>query len=144
MGSDFVNIIKEKYPKLFIKEIFDDEFKLPPEKDIGNIEYKRALLHCDEKKTEQYATQMKWRISEVRKLKAIYFIGVDDDGTIYGLSENELVESLDKFVEIANKIGASFNGVNIIHVNNKMIIKAGVIKKKMEYDCIDFEDENSF
>nr|AEX62484.1 putative GTP-binding protein [Moumouvirus Monve] len=144
MGSDFINTIKDKYPKLFIKEIFDENFKLPPEKDTGNIEYKRTLLNCDEKKTEQYATQMKWRISEVRKLKAIYYIGVDDDGTIYGLSENELIESLDKFIEIANKIGASFNGINIIHVTNKIVIKAGVIKKKMEDECIDFEDENIF
>uniref|UniRef100_A0A6G6AC24 Putative GTP-binding protein n=1 Tax=Borely moumouvirus TaxID=2712067 RepID=A0A6G6AC24_9VIRU len=144
MAQDFINTIKEKYPKLFIKEVFDKDFKLPPEKDTGNIEYKRTLLNCDEKKTEQYATQMKWRISEVRKLKAIYYIGVDDNGTIYGLSESELIESLDKFIEIANKIGASFNGVDIIHVTDKMIIKAGVIKKKMENDFIDFEDENSF
>ncbi|QGR54179.1 GTP-binding protein [Moumouvirus maliensis] len=144
MAQDFINTIKEKYPKLFIKEVFDKDFKLPPEKDTGNIEYKRTLLNCDEKKTEQYATQMKWRISEVRKLKAIYYIGVDDNGTIYGLSESELIESLDKFIEIANKIGASFNGVDIIHVTDKMIIKAGVIKKKMEDDFIDFEDENSF
>ncbi|AVL95048.1 putative GTP-binding protein [Moumouvirus australiensis] len=143
MEQDLINTLKEKYPKLFIKVVFDNDFKLPPEKETGKIEYKRTLLNCNEKKTEKRASQMQRRITQGNK-KAIYYIGVDDDGTIYGLSESELIESLDKFIEIANKIGASFNGVNIIHVTNKMVIKAGVIKKKIEDDCIDFEDENSF
>ena len=36
-GSKIINKIKDKYPKLFIKYIVDNDLKIPPEKDDGFI-----------------------------------------------------------------------------------------------------------
>lgn len=144
MSSNIASIIKNNYPKLFVKETIQNDFKLPPEKYDGHIEYKRTLVNCDHIKIEQYATQMKWRIFQRKKLRATYFIGVDDDGSIYGLDNDELFESFKCFIEIANRINASIIGVNVIQIDTKIIIKTGVMKKKMENEYIDFEDNNNY
>ena len=71
----------------------------------GNIEYKRYLTDCDDEKFQHRATQMKFRLTEGSG-EAIYYIGVDDCGTVVGTNVTRLEESLTNMYLIADSIGA--------------------------------------
>lgn len=131
-NENIINKIKDKYPKLFIKYIVDNDLKIPPEKDDGFIEYKRNLDDCEGKKFNKYATQMRWRISENIKFNiAIYYIGVDDDGSIVGLSNNAVLLSTDKIIELATSIDASIKEIQLINIDSKYILKIILKNKKL-------------
>ncbi|XWV25714.1 GTP-binding protein-like protein [Tupanvirus soda lake] len=134
VDSTMINRIKNLNPKLFVTEIVDNNMTFTPEQDDGHIEYKRTLADCSNKKAEKYATQMRWRITEnVRNQCATYFIGVDDDGTVVGLTEDEIIDCVKRFIDIASTISASITGIQLIHINSMLIIKIGVKIKKI-YD----------
>jgi len=50
-----------------------------PEKDDGNVEYKRLLHNCTAQRLEKLKTQMSFRLDEGHG-KCMYRIGVEDDG----------------------------------------------------------------
>jgi len=52
---------------------------LPPEKEDGNVEYKRQVLDPSASRLRQLATQMSYRLDEGKGI-AKYQIGVEDDG----------------------------------------------------------------
>lgn len=79
---------------------------LPPEPQLGNIEYKLKLVNPTSQRFEHLVTQMKWRLRE-GKGEAVYEIGVQDSGFLSGLSDNEMSASLDTLKQMANKLGAS-------------------------------------
>ena len=86
--------------------------KLPPEIEEGNIEYKVCksqlislkqllkyyfklkLIDPTPTRFEHLVTQMKWRLQEGFG-EAIYEIGVEDNGSCCGLSEDDMIKSLD-------------------------------------------------
>ena len=152
---------------------------LPPEKDDGNIEYKRYImikiknldsnnlidseikellpllkekskksnvndLNLDdvydfqnelEKKRlrnslrfNQLASQMKFRLNEGNGV-AIYYLGVNDDGTIYELNQNERSTSLDNLREIVRYIKSKIDKIIFNDNYIKIIIKDKNFKK---------------
>uniref|UniRef100_A0A3P9LWY9 Tr-type G domain-containing protein n=1 Tax=Oryzias latipes TaxID=8090 RepID=A0A3P9LWY9_ORYLA len=78
---------------------------LPPEAEEGNIEYKLKLINPTQYRFEHLATQMKWRLQEGRG-EAVYQIGVEDNGMLVGLSEEDMRASLKTLQLLAKKIGA--------------------------------------
>ncbi|KAF6736950.1 GTP-binding protein 2 [Oryzias melastigma] len=78
---------------------------LPPEAEEGNIEYKLKLINPTQYRFEHLATQMKWRLQEGRG-EAVYQIGVEDNGMLVGLSEEDMRASLKTLHLLAEKIGA--------------------------------------
>ncbi|XP_028323617.1 GTP-binding protein 2 isoform X1 [Gouania willdenowi] len=78
---------------------------LPPEAEEGNIEYKLKLVNPTQYRFEHLATQMKWRLQEGRG-EAVYQIGVEDNGMLVGLSEEDMRASLKTLHRLAEKIGA--------------------------------------
>ncbi|KAK9541470.1 hypothetical protein VZT92_001511 [Zoarces viviparus] len=78
---------------------------LPPEAEEGNIEYKLKLVNPTQYRFEHLATQMKWRLQEGRG-EAVYQIGVEDNGMLVGLSEEDLRTSLRTLHMLAEKVGA--------------------------------------
>jgi len=134
-----LSALKIKYNKLFFREVTNNHLRLKKEEDEGYVEYKRSLVDCDKIAIEKYATQMQWRINQNPKGKfAIYYVGVDDDGTIYGLSVDDIINSIDTIVKIASIVNASITYVNITSVNYKIIIKFGVkIKSVKENYLVD-------
>ncbi|KAF7710928.1 GTP-binding protein 2 [Silurus meridionalis] len=78
---------------------------LPPEVEEGNIEYKLKLVNPTQYRFEHLATQMKWRLQEGRG-EAVYQIGVEDNGMLVGLSEEEMRASLRTLHMMAEKVGA--------------------------------------
>jgi GTPase len=143
VNIDIVTQIKTSFPKLYVTEVNDNNIIFDPEQDDGYVEYKRTIAHCSENKAEKYATQMRWRISEnLRYQCATYYIGIDDDGTIIGLTNKEIMDCISRFVSIAKTISASITGIQIIHVNCLTIIRIIVkIKKISDNYLVDFGEK---
>jgi GTPase len=78
--------------------------KIDSEPQEGNIEYKRMLIEPSEQRLQHLTTQLKWRVLEGRG-EAIYAIGVEDDGTCIGITEEELLASLGTLKKMADAAG---------------------------------------
>ncbi|MCE7737559.1 MAG: elongation factor 1-alpha [Candidatus Heimdallarchaeota archaeon] len=76
---------------------------LSPEADYGNIEYKLTLSHHldNVSRIEELASQMRFRLYEGNG-EAFYYIGVEDDGTPTGISDEELEKSLASLEKVAS------------------------------------------
>jgi GTPase len=72
------------------------------ENEFGNTEYKRNLLNKNTSRKERLATQMRFRVDEGNG-EALYMIGVEDDGTLLGVTEYEYTETVRILNEIADK-----------------------------------------
>lgn len=83
-----------------------DQGMLPPEPQLGNIEYKLKLINPSQQRFEHLVTQMKWRLREGHG-EAIYEIGVSDSGQLRGLIDRDMSASLDTLRRMAHKLGAS-------------------------------------
>jgi elongation factor 1-alpha len=83
---------------------------IPPEKDRGCCEYKLKLVYEDldlrARKVSHIATQMNYRLYQGNG-KAIFIIGVSDDGDVEGITEKELEISLVFMDEVAEMLGAT-------------------------------------
>ena len=90
----------------------------PPESEQGNKEYKRHLHYNNEayNKTLKFknkrATQMKYRLVQGRG-KAVYMIGVEDNGKCFGISQTDLLNSLDTLKTIATYINATIRSIRM-------------------------------
>jgi GTPase len=115
-----VNEIIKKYPDIVFHVHLSKIPKLdsmPQEIESGNTEYKRCLINDSHQKLSKLATQMKWRILEAlthRKKSAIYYIGVEDDGEIVGLTDEQLKNSIKNLTRMAKNIHASIYKIIII------------------------------
>eukprot|EP00128_Syssomonas_multiformis_P011424 Colp12_sorted_trinity150504_noHs@4353 len=79
--------------------------KLNPEVEEGNTEYKLKLVNPTSLRLEHLITQMKWRLEEGNG-EAFYEIGVEDNGTLAGLSETDMEASLQTLSKMASRLGA--------------------------------------
>ena len=86
--------------------------KQGPEQYYGNKEYKRNIQIHDNLTMYKRATQMLFRINEGNG-KAIYLIGIDDNGSIVGLNKKELLLSIKSIKKISNQIHAKINKIYI-------------------------------
>ena len=75
---------------------------LGPEKDDGDIEYKRSLLGKGKERQLELETQMRYRMEEGNG-QCTYVIGVEDDGTPYGLTADEYKETREVLEKIARR-----------------------------------------
>jgi GTPase len=137
--NNIKNTLSELNPNLYIVSIRDDRLQLPKENDYGSIEYKRTLSECDDPKAEKYATQMKWRGGQNHKGLATYYIGVDDDGTLCGLTSDEIVEALEWLVKISNIINASIIKIEIIQCLDLTVLRVNIKMKKLTDGYGDFD-----
>lgn len=142
--DNIFNKLSELLPDVFITEIDGNNIIFQQENDIGCIEYKRTLTNTNDFKLEKYATQMQYRIFQnVNKHFAIYYIGIDDDGSIVGISENDIIKNLELFNKIVNIIGAEIISVFIIKMivlnDIRLIIRIKIKKNDdLELYLIDF------
>jgi GTPase len=89
----------------------------PPEIEEGNIEYKRQIKDLTPEKIIKFRTQMIWRMNEGKKQNgvenAIYYIGIDDDGSVSGTNINNLTISLSNFKNIVESHEAEISSTEI-------------------------------
>lgn len=82
--------------------------RYPTENEDDNIEYKRYLL--DRKKFWGYSTQMNARLIQGKEIcgieEAHYFIGLDDEGTVACISDEQLEISDEYFGDLCKEVNA--------------------------------------
>ena len=107
---------------------------LEPEKDYGNIEYKRYFKNININRLNELTTQMNFRLNEGEGI-CYYYIGVNDDGSIFNnIKENEKEYSLNILEKMVERCNAMID--NIKSVDTYMIIK--VLKKYMNYNLDEY------
>ena len=99
---------------------------LDPEIEEGCIEYKRYIIDKDDKRLEELASQMKWRLAEGNGL-CVYYLGVNDDGSIYKLTNLMIKESFKNIKLITKKINCKLQKVTKIKDNDKVYFKLEII-----------------
>ena len=105
----------------------------PEEKYYGNREYKRFILFNDKKenrrklKINKRSTQLLFRLNEGDG-KALYIIGLEDDGIVYGIEERILIESINNIIEMCKIIKADIKNINIYNGINGYISSIRIIK----------------
>lgn len=113
----------------------DDINKLPQEIEEGNIEYKRTLCKTGKEKFNNLVSQLKWRLGEGDGT-AIYIIGVDDDGTFYGLNIKHYKYTLKILCAMAKKTDSTATVKKKIMYNSKYIaeveIKRNISMRELE------------
>ncbi|EFA86408.1 GTP-binding protein 1 [Heterostelium album PN500] len=77
---------------------------LQPEVEYGNVEYKLKLVNPTEERLEHLVSQLKWRMGEMGE--AIYDIGVEDDGTATGLSDEDITASMETLKKMASRLNS--------------------------------------
>lgn len=82
--------------------------QLPPEIEEGNIEYKLHLSNPTPDRFDHLVSQMKWRLAEGFG-EAIYDIGVSDNGSLVGLNDTDLKDSLATLKRMAKELGADIS-----------------------------------
>jgi GTPase len=103
---------------------------LSKEIEEGNIEYKRYLVNIDNERLNHLITQMNWRLNEGNNI-AIYYIGVDDDGSPYDMNSKEMKETMNNFKKMVNSNDAYIIDKTKIFTNSfKITIKRNSIKYK--------------
>lgn len=78
-----------------------------------NIEFKENLemeYHLKKDRIQRLASQMKYRM-EKGDGEAVYFLGVDDDGNLVGLTDDKMDESLFVLEKVAHSIDAKINDI---------------------------------
>ena len=98
---------------------------LVPKKENKNIEFKEKLtaeIHLKKDKKQHLASQMNY-ILETGKGRAIYIIGVDDNGKSKGISEIEFEETLNVLKTIAKENNAEIAKVEKFSENGHIIGK---------------------
>jgi hypothetical protein len=102
-------------------------FRMEPEVEYGNIEYKRKLT-SNMSRIKSLATQLNWRLDEGSGI-AIYYIGVDDDGSYYGITREIYKESYNAMYIMCNICNAYIYEENKQIINNKCIYKITIMIK---------------
>lgn len=91
---------------MFCKEVTPIFYQLPPEDDLGNIEYKWDLSKMNKYKHHKTTSQMKWRVCETATINsALYVLGVYDDGKLTGISKGNLIKTYLNLMDCAHSAG---------------------------------------
>lgn len=107
----------------FAIDNLNNQKALPPEPQVGNIEYKLKIVNPTKQRFEHLVTQvspsfspktftktlspqLKWRLREGNG-EAIYEIGVEDSGILAGLSSWDMTASLQTLQKMALKLEAT-------------------------------------
>ncbi len=82
-----------------------DNDRFQPESELGNIEHKRVLKDVSDDRFLRLQSQLKRRLGP--EGEAVYRIGVDDNGDIYGLTAEEFNTSISILTQLAKSINAT-------------------------------------
>lgn len=105
----------------------------PAENDEGNIEYKRVLTCVSTERLQELTTQMQYRLNEGHG-KALYRIGVDDNGYPRGISSADMRESLSNVSACARALGATISTPRIYPGNEGHLCDVELLIPERLYD----------
>lgn len=94
---------------------FNSKIGMQPEEDDGNVEYKLKLLDTSESRIEKLASQMRYRCNEGSG-ECFYNLGVEDDGTMTGLTAAEYESTIRCLTKAASINSYSISVLSSNHV----------------------------
>jgi len=119
-GNSIEKLLVEKCKKIVSYNLINKKFpNQPVENYFGYREYKRHIIDetiypanvniitTHNKFINKKATQLLFRLNEGGG-RALYLIGVEDNGIAYGISKPELTTTLINFINMTNIINGSF------------------------------------
>ena len=132
--------------KIDISSVIENTRELfPPEVEEGNKEYKRQLYHKKKSKNryreEELTSQMKWRLGEGGGV-AFYYIGIDDNGSVFGIKPDDIDKNIKVIQKMAKKVNAEiYDYQKGIHQNKYYLIveihsKLANHKKEFKVICL--------
>tara|TARA_Y200000002_G_scaffold372360_1_gene370057 strand:- start:840 stop:2186 length:1347 start_codon:yes stop_codon:yes gene_type:complete len=103
--------------------------KLEPEVEYGNKEYKLKIINKENDRLEKLASQLKWRLNEGNG-EALYYIGVNDDGSVVGLNSDELKETIMNIKKMCEKINSKI--ISTQKINKYYVLKIRFIENEIK------------
>ncbi len=113
-------------------------YMIEPENDIGNIEYKLKLLNTDKERIENLASQMRFRCQEGNG-ECIYVLGVQDNGRLEGITEEEYKETINHINMIAHKNNYSVKILSTTNVDKDKNIYEVLVREINDDKYIDIK-----
>ena len=119
-------------------EYVDSEFPDQPQEidEEGNREYKWKIIMEDaidkEKKITKLASQMKWRLYEGDG-KALYILGITDEGDALGITEKDLHETLCVIDEVTKRIKSDIVSAKIYDKEGYYVCTVRVYKEECKF-----------
>lgn len=111
---------------------------MEPEKEDGNVEYKRILVGKSENRIHSLATQMRYRCDEGSG-EAIYVIGVEDCGSLVGVDDDEFTESFNNLSLAADKNNYSMSMLSSKNVTNNKKVYELLIRENNKQSYINIK-----
>ena len=109
---------------------------MEPEKEEGNIEYKLKLMNITPERIERLATQMRYRCTEGGS-ECIYILGVEDDGTMTGMTAEEYDSTIKCIQAAAQTNSYSVTQLTKNTVENERHIYEVLVREKNTTEYID-------
>ena len=122
--------------KLNIKPKKEILSSMEPEKEDGNIEYKLKLMNITPERIERLATQMRYRCTEGGS-ECIYILGVEDDGTMTGMTDDEYNSTIKCIQAAAQTNSYSVTQLTKNEVENKRYVYEVLVREKNTTEYID-------
>jgi GTPase len=113
------------------------DYFINSEKYWGNIEYKINFINMTPDKIKKYATQLKFRIVEGGG-KAIYMIGVFDNGKVIGIKNKEVLNCTNIMNKMCHEINATLKSNKIINLDNENNLLIFVIENNFNIESIPY------
>lgn len=108
-----------------------------PEDNFGNKEFKRYIIPQENRDKKKFiskrATQLLFRLIEGEG-RACYILGIEDDGTIRGLSEFERTQTISNLQKMVKLVHAK---IVTIRIYNKGVTTVRIILPR-------YKDEDNF
>jgi GTPase len=111
---------------------------LEPEKQDGNIEYKLKLINKTDERIQQLATQMAFRCDEGNG-ECIYNLGVEDNGLMTGITDEEYMKTMNTLKKVANKNKYHIQKISSSDVENNRKIYEILVREQNDDDYIDIK-----
>ena len=103
----------------------------------GNIEYKVNFVNMTSCKIKKYATQLKFRIIEGGG-KAIYIIGVLDNGMVVGIKKNEISKCNNIMKKMCDEINADLKSIKTIDLDSVNKLQIYILENKFNLNSIPY------
>lgn len=126
--SDKLKLNNEIVDIVYVNKIIPNQ---PEEEYYGNREYKLYLdTYNNRDKLQKRSTQLLYRLNEGNG-RAIYLIGVDDNGVSIGCNLQDLFKSIKSIINMSNIIKSEINKITIYHSENGNYISTIRCKKEL-------------
>ena len=126
--SNKLKLNKETIDIIYSNKIIPNQ---PGEEYYGNREYKLYLdTYNNWEKLQKRSTQLLYRLNEGNG-RAIYLIGVDDNGICIGCTLQDLFKSIKSIIKMSNIIKSEINKITIYHSENGNYISTIRCKKEL-------------